>query len=123
MRIKKAGFKSSFFVSIPYQNLCPVTEFVEQKAPQTIPFVFLILFISLGMATLKCGTHEWLKQLKLLGAGVLLARFCTVKELHGAKLLVGDAKDAHLARWRQNCLDAANVHIGIFLARAVPQVA
>lgn len=65
---------------------------------------------------------ETSKKLKLLGYRGLFFFFLAVKNLHHAKLLVGDGKYAHMPPGRQVFLNAFYVHLGIFAAGAVSQI-
>ena len=62
------------------------------------------------------------KQLQLLAWRVNRLGLAVAENLHVAKLLVGDAQDAHLAIFRHERLHALDVDFGVFTAWTMPQV-
>ena len=64
----------------------------------------------------------FLKKLQLLSGGVGWHLFLCHKEFDFGELLVGDGEAAHLSVLGQGCLDALEVHGGIFAAGAVAHV-
>ncbi len=62
------------------------------------------------------------KQLQLLARRVHRLRLAVAENLHVAKLLVGDAQYPDVAKFRHERLHPLDVHLGVFLAWAMPQV-
>ena len=75
-----------------------------------------------GNEVLLLNNNKKSEQLELLPRGVWLNRLLAVKQLDGAKLLVGYAKHADMAILRKKRFYALYMYLGVFHACAVADV-